>query len=183
MTEFRDTAPLSIKGKLFYKNGEIHGAIHSTKISVNFGRKLNGSVRSNRKSFENTGPKKILRWATFPGRSLLNFGWMDRAPRVHYPLTLVPPTARPSHPLAIDATQVPMGQQLFFGINNMADLISPRVSFTTITPFRGIISCLVLSVAYVASLYVLKSPYPRLVSYKRCFLSQFWSNVIKESFC
>ena len=32
------------------------GAIHSTKISENFGPKLNGSVRSNRKSFENTGP-------------------------------------------------------------------------------------------------------------------------------
>ena len=32
------------------------GAIHSTKISRNFGPKLNGSVRSNRKSFEKTGP-------------------------------------------------------------------------------------------------------------------------------
>ena len=32
------------------------GAIHSTKISGNFGLKLNGSVRSNRKSFEKTGP-------------------------------------------------------------------------------------------------------------------------------
>ena len=32
------------------------GAVHSTKISGNFGRKLNGSVRSNRKSFEKTGP-------------------------------------------------------------------------------------------------------------------------------
>ena len=32
------------------------GAIHSTKISGNFGAKLNGSVRSNRKSFEKTGP-------------------------------------------------------------------------------------------------------------------------------
>ena len=32
------------------------GAIHSTKISGNFGSKLNGSVRSNRKSFEKTGP-------------------------------------------------------------------------------------------------------------------------------
>ena len=32
------------------------GAIHSTKISGNFGPKLNGSVRSNRKSFEKTGP-------------------------------------------------------------------------------------------------------------------------------
>ncbi|KAJ7357452.1 CAAX prenyl protease [Desmophyllum pertusum] len=46
----------------------------------------------------------------------------------------------------------------------MADLldhIGPFVSFSTITRFRGIISCLVLSVAYVGSLYVLKSPYPR----------------------
>ena len=32
------------------------GAIHSTKISGDFGPKLNGSVRSNRKSFEKTGP-------------------------------------------------------------------------------------------------------------------------------
>ena len=32
------------------------GAIHSTKISRNFGPKLNGSVRSNSKSFEKTGP-------------------------------------------------------------------------------------------------------------------------------
>ena len=32
------------------------GAIHSTKISGNLGPKLNGSVRSNRKSFEKTGP-------------------------------------------------------------------------------------------------------------------------------
>ena len=35
---------------------ERRGAIHSTKISGNFGLKLNGSVRSNRKSFEKTGP-------------------------------------------------------------------------------------------------------------------------------
>ena len=35
---------------------EFEGAIHSTKISGNFGPKLNGSVRSNRKSFEKTGP-------------------------------------------------------------------------------------------------------------------------------
>ena len=32
------------------------GAIHSSKISGNFGLKLNGSVRSNRKSFEKSGP-------------------------------------------------------------------------------------------------------------------------------
>ena len=36
--------------------GKLWGAIHSTKISGNFGPKLNGSVRSNRKSFEKTGP-------------------------------------------------------------------------------------------------------------------------------
>ena len=35
---------------------QIVGAIHSTKLSGNFGPKLNGSVRSNRKSFEKTGP-------------------------------------------------------------------------------------------------------------------------------
>ena len=35
---------------------EITGANHSTKISGNFGLKLNGSVRSNRKSFEKSGP-------------------------------------------------------------------------------------------------------------------------------
>ena len=32
------------------------GAIHSTKLSGIFGPKLDGSVRSNRKSFEKTGP-------------------------------------------------------------------------------------------------------------------------------
>ena len=32
------------------------GTIHTTKISGNFGPKLNGLVRSNRKSFEKTGP-------------------------------------------------------------------------------------------------------------------------------
>ena len=35
---------------------EAKGAIHSTKISGNFGLKLNGSVRSNRKSFEKISP-------------------------------------------------------------------------------------------------------------------------------
>ena len=34
----------------------IMGVIHGTKISGNFSPRLNGSVQSNRKSFENTGP-------------------------------------------------------------------------------------------------------------------------------
>ena len=45
---------------------ETLGAIHSTKISGNFGPKLKGSVRSNRKSFERV---QLLRWTTFPGRN------------------------------------------------------------------------------------------------------------------
>ena len=36
--------------------GVTMGAIHSTKISGNFGPKLNVSVRYNRKSFLKTGP-------------------------------------------------------------------------------------------------------------------------------
>ena len=49
--------------------------IHS-KIARNFGPKLDGSVRSNQKSFEKTGPPE--RWTTFPGQTGLNFGWIDR---------------------------------------------------------------------------------------------------------
>ena len=169
-----------VEGKLsINKNREIQGAIYSTKISVNFGPKLNGSVRSNRKSFENTGQKKF-EVDLFSRSDRSEFLLNGSRPQSPLSFNTGPPPARPSHPFA---TQVPMGQQLFFGINNMADLISPLVSFTTITPFRGIVSCLVLSVAYVASLYVLKSPYPRLVSYKIFFLFQFRSNLIKERFC
>ena len=42
------------------------GAIHSTKISGNFSLKLNGSVRTNRKSFEKV--VHLSRWSSF-------FGW------------------------------------------------------------------------------------------------------------
>ena len=38
------------------RSKETTGTIHSTKIFGNFGPKPNGSVRSNRKSFEKTGP-------------------------------------------------------------------------------------------------------------------------------
>ena len=34
----------------------VDGAIHSTKISGNFGLKRNGTVQSNRNRFEKTGP-------------------------------------------------------------------------------------------------------------------------------
>ena len=43
--------------------------------SGNFGPKLNGSVRSKRKSFEKTGPV-LLRWTTFPGRTGRKF-WLN----------------------------------------------------------------------------------------------------------
>ena len=67
------------------------GAIHSAKISRNFGWKLNGSVRSNRKSFEKLVP--LLRWTTFSGRTDRKF-WLNgsrppfciRYVRSNYPL-------------------------------------------------------------------------------------------------
>ena len=58
-------------GQIFGPIGDlprVAGAIHSTKLSGNFGPKLNGSVRSNRKSFEKTGP---------PFKVVL-FSWSDR---------------------------------------------------------------------------------------------------------
>ena len=42
----------------------IWGAIHSAKISGNFGPKLNGLVRSNWKSYEKKGPYLFKRWTT-----------------------------------------------------------------------------------------------------------------------
>ena len=48
--------PLAQEDQFYQYQKVILGAIHSTKLSGNFGPKLNGSVRSNRKSFEKTGP-------------------------------------------------------------------------------------------------------------------------------
>ena len=52
------------------------GAIHSTKLSGNFGPKLNGSVRSNRKSFEKTGPPFEV--VLFSRSDRLEF-WLNRS--------------------------------------------------------------------------------------------------------
>ena len=52
----RQIQTLSEFTALFTNMRTLKGAIHSTKISGNFSPKLNGSVRSNRKSFEKTGP-------------------------------------------------------------------------------------------------------------------------------
>ena len=70
-------------------NHDFMGAIHLTKISENFGPRLNGSVRSNRKSFE-----KTERWTTFPGLTGWNFGWMDRALYLYGPAGMVRLSAR-----------------------------------------------------------------------------------------
>ena len=68
----------SLKEKLKNFKEFIWGAIHSTKISGNFGPKLNGSVRSNRKSFEKTGPPfEVVHFSR--SDRLEYFGWMDRA--------------------------------------------------------------------------------------------------------
>ena len=55
------------RGKLNIRRDQ--GAIHSTKISGNFGP--TGKVSKKR--------VHLLRWTTFPGRTGWNFGWMDRA--------------------------------------------------------------------------------------------------------
>ena len=55
------------RGKLNIRRDQ--GAIHSTKISGNFGP--TGKVSKKR--------VHLLRWNTFPGRTGWNFGWMDRA--------------------------------------------------------------------------------------------------------
>ena len=48
---------VNVLGNLFTNHrGDTGGAIHSTKISGNFGLKLNGSVRSNWKSYEEIRP-------------------------------------------------------------------------------------------------------------------------------
>ena len=64
------------------------GAIHSTKISGNFGPKLNGSVRSNRKSFEKTGPSFEV--DHFSRSDRLEFFVERIAPSVFYYLSILP---------------------------------------------------------------------------------------------
>ena len=57
--KFKSQLTIEFFAAVNYLNGPLRkqmGAIHSTKLSGNFGPKLNGSVRSNRKSFEKTGP-------------------------------------------------------------------------------------------------------------------------------
>ena len=66
------------------------GAIHSTKISWNFGLKLNGSVRSNRKSFEKSG-------APF---EVDHFSRLDRSDR-NGPFHFTIPTHSQSQDLAV----------------------------------------------------------------------------------
>ena len=65
-------------------------AIHSTKISGNFGLKVNGSVRSNRESFEKTGPP-------FEAD---HFSRLDRSDR-NGPFHLTIPTHSQSQDLAV----------------------------------------------------------------------------------
>ena len=63
---------------------EVRGAIHSTKLSGNFGPKLNGSVRSNRKSFGKTGPPFEV--VLFSRSDRLEFWLNGSRPRCTYSL-------------------------------------------------------------------------------------------------
>ena len=75
------------------------GAIHSTKISGNFGPKLNGSVRSNRKSFEKTGPPfEVVHFSRSDRLEFWLNGSRPLSPVSHQPLpaTRHPPPAEKS---------------------------------------------------------------------------------------
>ena len=84
--------PLAREDQFYQYQKVILGAIHSTKLSGNFGPKLNGSVRSNRKSFKNMGPpfEVVLfcrsDWSEFwsnGSRPLHNSGCFSKAVPAH----------------------------------------------------------------------------------------------------
>lgn len=53
----------------------------------------------------------------------------------------------------------------------MADAFAPFVSFDNITYFRSFVSCFIIAVAYVVSLYINKCPLPRYVQGFEPFLT------------
>ena len=71
-------------------NYYIQGMIHSSKISGNFGLKENGSVRSNRKSFEKSSSAFEVDL----------FSWLDQSDR-NGPFHLTIPTHFQSQDLAV----------------------------------------------------------------------------------
>jgi len=61
------------------------GAIYSTKISGNFGPKLNGSVRSNWKSFEKTSPPfEVDHFSRSDRLEFWSNGLRPRSPKIMY---------------------------------------------------------------------------------------------------
>ena len=68
------------------------GAIHLTKISGNFGPKLNGSVRSNRKRFDITGPPFEVDHFSRSDRSEF---WMNGLDRAHCDVSLPVGASKP----------------------------------------------------------------------------------------
>ena len=95
-------------------NAEYWGAIHSTKIPTGPTGKIGArsiqpkfpeiSVQNSMARFGPTGKvsKKqvhLLRWSSFPGRTVLDFGWMDRAQKkpVEFQLNRSAFAVRPRH--------------------------------------------------------------------------------------
>ena len=88
----RDVALYTLVHQCEVHIAKYRGAFHSTKISGNFGLKLNGTVRSNRKSFEKIGPPHEVE-PVF---------WLDRSDR-NGPFHLTFPTHSQSQYLPVSA--------------------------------------------------------------------------------
>ena len=93
---WKDKTVIDLKQCCFYPRGsqkftanKTWGAIHSTKIFGNFGLKMNGSVLSNRKSFEH-----------FPPFEVDHFSRLDRSDR-NAPFHSTIPTHSQSQGLAV----------------------------------------------------------------------------------
>ena len=95
------------------------GAIHSTKISGNFGSKFNGSVRSNRKSFEKTGPFFDVDHFSRSDRSEF---WLNGS-RPESPLTVLREFSQVNAPTD-HVVSIPWCHQLCYG-GRRCDVMSP----------------------------------------------------------
>ena len=105
------------------------GAIHSTKISGNFGLKLNGSVRCNRKSFEKIGPPFEVD----------HFSRLDRSDR-NGPFHLTIPTHSQSQYLTVRyfpcATWRKTNHRSFYGLKYIANSGSIGVTCTSMCSYN-----------------------------------------------
>jgi len=144
------------------------GAIHSTKISGNFGLKLNGSVRSNRTSFEKSGPPFEVD----------HFSWLDRSDR-NGPFHLTIPTHSQSQDLAVQYFPCTKWRKIL--ITALLWIVNSRcigVTRTSMYIYHRFVACLSSKVYVLAADGSLKTIY--FLREFGMFFSSFDSNVVFE---